>query len=330
MSKNPSQGEESEVNLAASYRLVGNVLSGIFRSFLALFLFIKRNLVWLIVLVVVGIISGIAFEKVIETDVYTTDVIVKPNLESRNYLYQSVGEIKSALKKADSSFFANLNLNPSDILGFKVEIEPVETPKNQSFKDQMQYLQLLGEFKNTGLVSDIVRSEVLENSKLNHRISFFYVDRAKGKVVSEKLIEHINSNAYYDTIVQTYLVNAKERIEYNKVLITQIDSIVTNYSEKLRTNSSYGEGKLILEQQQQLDIPALISQKRDLIRDIESKRLETESRKNIISIIHYGNDQPLQKKIYTRKMVLFPLLLIFIFLMVHMFKEINRIASELK
>ena len=68
--------------------------------------------------------------------------------------------------------------------------------KNSS-EDDLEYLELLEKFQDNGLVSDIIRTEILNKSSLDHKITFSFKDADKGEEFSRKVMQYINSNNYY-------------------------------------------------------------------------------------------------------------------------------------
>ena len=87
--------------------MIGKGFTNLFKSFLRLFLYIKRNLIKLGILVLVGLLVGFGLNQII-TKKQKIEVIVKPNLESKNYLYDVVNEIGANIKAKDTVFFSKL------------------------------------------------------------------------------------------------------------------------------------------------------------------------------------------------------------------------------
>ncbi len=74
-------------------------------------------------------------------------------------------------------------------------------------------------------------------------------------------MDYINSNTYYKEIVKTYTENAQGRIRQNDSLVQQIDELIANYSNKMLTENTATEGRIILDNEQQLNIPQLFNLK---------------------------------------------------------------------
>lgn len=325
-----NQNPSDEIDLGQLFQMIQRGLDRIFRSFLRLFLYLKKNALILIGLAVLGVAVGLGLNQIV-TKGMKSEVIVKPNLESKNYLYSVVDEIQANIKAKDTSFFRSLGISLDKLKGFKIEIEPVEgDQKGKNLEDQMKYLETLQNFQNTGIISEVIRDEILNNSSLNHRLSFFYKDPVYGQECAKKLVDYINSNPYFKELIQIYQENAKERIEKNEAVITQLDDLITNYSKKIgEKENSVGEGRIVLDDEGSLDMKGLFELKNGLIRDTERKRLELQEQTSIISIINFGRPQQEQKAFFGKNIVLLPTVLIAIFFLWSIVRYLNKKSSEI-
>ena len=80
------QNSSDEIDLGQLFQLIGNGFNAIFNWFLRVFLYLKRNLLLLIVLVVIGLAIGYGLNQII-SEKYKSEVIVKPQLESTSKRY---------------------------------------------------------------------------------------------------------------------------------------------------------------------------------------------------------------------------------------------------
>lgn len=325
--KNTPQGSD-EIDLGQLFRLIGKGFQSIFNALLRVFLYFKKRIIILGILVFVGLAIGYGLSH-ITTRKQKIEVIVKPNLESKNYLYDVVNEIQANIEARDTTFFKNMEINIPDLSGYEVKIETVSGESVNRGED-LEYLELLQKFENTSIISDVLRAEILNRSSLNHRITFLYKDTQNGPEFAKKVVEYINSNEFFQDLVQTNKENAETRIEENKVLIQQIDQIVTNYSNKMsRERPSGGDGRIVVDNEETVDITGLFDLKNALIRDIEGRKLNLLEQKDPVSIINFGKPHQIQKAFFGKKVVLVPTILILFFLMIDFVRYLNRKASDL-
>jgi hypothetical protein len=316
-----------EIDLGQLFNMIGNGFNRLFRSFLRIFLYFKKNFLILLGLAVVGVLIGLGLNQIVK-EKFKTEVIVKPNLESKGYLYDVVNEIQANIRANDISFFSRIGVEVSSLKDYEIMID--ETLDESNSDDNLEYLELLEKFQTDGLVKDIIRNEILKKSSIYYRIVFYYKDSEKGKKFSQKVMEYINSNSYYNELIKINLENAQARIKQDEGLLLQMDELISRYSDKMAgTEGQMEDQRIILDNEKQLDIARLFELKNNLIRDIETKKIELQEQKNAISIIYFGENQKAQKTILGKKIVLLPLILISIFFLIDITKFINRKAAQL-
>lgn len=281
----------------------------------------------LIGLVVVGLAIGYGLNQIISKK-YKTEVIVKPQIESKNYLYDVVSEIQSNIKSKDTLFFKSIGVENIDFKGLNIEINRVVEIGNA--ESDLKYLELLQSFENTDAISDIVRAELQNKSSFNHRITFYYKDTAFGKQFAEQILNYINTNAYFNGLLEVYKSNAAARIKEDEKLLEQVDQIITNYTKGLVNNGgSSSNDKIVLDNQEQVNIADIFQYKTGLIRDIETKKLELEERKEPVSIINLGQPQVEQKSFFGKSIVLIPVIFVSVFFMLSALVYLNRKAKSI-
>jgi len=318
-----------EIDLGQLFRMIGKGFSNLFKSFLRLFLYIKRNIIKLGILVLAGLLIGFGLNKII-TKKQKIEVIVKPNLESKNYLYDVVNEIAANIKAKDTLFFSKLGIDVLQLDGFEIDIQPVETEIVKNTEEDIMYLELLEKFRNDALITDVLRTEILNKSTLNHRITFTFKNMDTGLNYAAKLITYINSNDYYIELAKIIIENAEKRIIQDQDLVKQIDYLVTNYSIKMSQESERIEGRIVLDNEDQLDITGILNLKNAVIRDIEQKRLEIQELKKPISIINFGSSQQIEKSFFGKTIIFVPGVFLGLFFLIDILKYLNKRAKEIE
>ncbi|WP_324024732.1 hypothetical protein QSV08_16065 [Maribacter sp. BPC-D8] len=322
-----TQNNSDEIDLGQLFQLIGRGFNAIFRWFLKVFLYFKKNLLLLIGLVVVGLAIGYGLNKIISKK-YKTEVIVKPQIESKNYLYDVVNELQSNIGSRDTLFFKSIGIENIDFNGLNIEISRVEEVGNT--ESDTQYLELLQSFENTDAIADIVRAELQNKSSFNHRITFYYKNPTVGKVFAEKVLNYINTNTYFNGLLEVYRSNATARIKEDEKLLVQVDEIIANYTNGLasKANNSSND-KIILDNQEQVNIADIFEYKTGLIRDIEAKKLELEERTVPVSIINLGQPQVENKSFFGKSIVLLPIIFITVFFILSILVYLNRKSKSL-
>jgi hypothetical protein len=324
---NNNQNNSDEIDLGQLFRMIGNGFNSLFRGFLKVFLYLKKNAIILLALVLVGGGIGYSLGKVISKKL-KTEVIVKPQMDSKNYLYDVIDEIQGNLKAKDTVFFKSIGADDISFEGLQVSISRVKSEGGD--EGDSQYLELLQSFENTEAISDIVRAELQNKSSYNHRITFLYKDAVLGENFAEKIMNYINANDYFQGLITIYRTNATSRIEENNQLLKQVDEIISNYAKKMGAdNAPVGNERIVLDNKESVNITGLFDLKNTLIRDIESKKIELEDRTEVIKVINFGKSQPVQKSFFTKGIVIIPIGLVGLFFLVSLIGFLNKRAQQL-
>ncbi|WP_298475045.1 hypothetical protein [uncultured Maribacter sp.] len=321
-----------EIDLGQLFELIRKGLNKIFISFLKVFLYFKMNILILIALAVIGVGIGYGLSQISEVT-KKTEVIVKPNFESKDYLYGIVSELQSKIKGKDSIFYHSLGININEIKGFKIEILPVQESNVKSDLEQsLKYLEYLGNLKDDNSIKEVIKNEVLASSYVNHKISFYYKDQELGQDAAKKIMAFINDNDYFKSLRDIYLQNSQSRIKENEALIQQIDVLIENYSKALGNKSHVTEksdGTVLLGGEEGLNIPQLLNLKNNLIESIASNKLLKREYKETIKILNFGGPQLIKKEFFKEKLTLIPAMLIGLFFVWSALKFLNKRTKEL-
>ena len=327
--KQTKNSTSDEIDLGQLFQMISAGFQNIFKSFLRLFVFLKKNAIILIGLVLLGVAAGFGLKQ-ITSEKMKAEIIVRPNIESKDYLYDVVAEIGANIKAKDTSFFNPLGIDINNLNGFEIQIESMGNKKGK-LEDELKYLELLKGLDISRSYADVVRDEILSRNSLNHKITIFFKEGTEGFESAEKLMKYINSNPYFNELIEVYINNATDRIQNNTDLIAQLDKLIGQYSVNLanQENGASSPNRIILDGEEEIDIRALFDLKNDLIRDIETKKVELKTRENAIKIINFGRPQEVIIPFFGKTLVLLPLLFIGAFLLLSILKYLDKKSQEL-
>ena len=120
-----NQNSSDEIDLGQLLQMIGKGFNKLGIFFLHVFLYFKKNALILAALVVLGGAAGYGL-KYVTSEKMQLDVIVRPNLESKDYLYDVISEIESNIRTKNASFFKEIDISIEDLKGFEISIEPVK------------------------------------------------------------------------------------------------------------------------------------------------------------------------------------------------------------
>jgi len=319
-----------EIDLGQLFQLIGKGFNSLFRVFLRLFIYFKKNAFILLGLVLLGGAIGYGLNQITDKKM-KTEVIVKPNLDSRNYLYEVVDEIQSNIRSKDTLFFKDLGILVENLQGFKITVESLgDTRKNT--EQGIEYLELLKGFEGSSeAISDIVRAEILSKSTLiNHKITFYFKNPIIGQDYAKKLMKYINSNEYFVELIEVYNTNSNERIKQNLELVKQVDGLIASYADKLaEKDKTTISGTISFETEEKVNLTGLFNLKNNLLKDTENKKVELKTRTEAVKVINFGMPQQINKPLFQKNILMLPLILVSIFFFISFLKFLNRKALEM-
>lgn len=321
------QTDPDEIDLGQLFGLFRKAFLYIFKGFLRVYLYLKNNSLWIAGLIILGGLTGFLVNQLVE-DKQKLEVIVTPNVDTKNYLYDVISEIQADIKAKDTAFFNSLGMNLENMKGFEIAVTPFRDEGKEN-DENSEMLEFFKDFNDTDAVADILRQELLDKTTRDQRIAFYFKDPQIGKSYVKLILEYINSNDYYAQLLITQRSNSEDRIRRNDSLVRQIDELINTYTNQIGKDKQVSEGRLLLENQESLDVPSLFELKNRLIRDTEKKRLELVKEKEAITIVNFGNPHKVIKPLFQKNVVFFPLLFVGIFMLVTLIKYLNRKASEL-
>lgn len=317
-----------EIDIGQIFGYIKKGFFNLFKLFLRFFVYIRKNIVKFAILLISGLIVGYGLNLIVNKRL-KTEVIVKPILDSKNYLYNIVNTINSKVKSRDTVFFQQIGFDVDNLRGFSIDIAPVETKNETLAEEDVKYLELLEKFKNDDLIKNVLHDEVLNKTTLDHRITFYYLNEGSGASNARKVMEYINSNEYFVELVEISMENARDRIEKNNNLLIQIDDVIRRYSNKIAQSSSQSEGAILFEGEEPFDLTGLLRLKTTIIAETENKKLELLGKKEPIRIISFGETQVVESEFFSNSLTVIPTSLIIVFLLIDLIKYLNRRAKEL-
>jgi len=311
MSATPQNNTDNqEIDLSQVSKKIGNFFEGISTKIFRTFLFFKRNILWVGILIIVGAGLGYYLDKTVK--VYDNQIIVCPNFGSTDYLYAKIDLINSKIEDRDTVFL-------KEVVGIKepkklktISIEPInDVYKFIENKDQnFELIKLMAE---DGDIKKILNESLTSKNYPYHLISFTTLNLTSNEKTIEPLLNYLNDSDYYRIIQKEYVNNIKIKMVENDSIITQINGFLNSFSNTV--NGSPKSDKLVYynENSQLNDV---IKTKDLLVYEQGSHRLELVNLDKIVkensATINIKNTKAVNGKLK----IALPLLFILLFVLV--------------
>lgn len=317
-----------ELDLSQIFTFLQKIWEAFFNAVLSVFKYLKKYALILLGLMIVGVAISFGLNKLVPKK-HRTEVIVKPNHQSKEYLNSTVAEIQSKIDSKDNAFFESLDIDVENVKGYSVSVVALDNVPDKVNYENLEYLELLNELPNQDLVNDVLRAEILAKTNLNYKIIFSYPAKTEGYDIAQKLMSYINENTYYHRVNEVNIYNAKSRIAKNKEAIEQIDRLLKNYTDNLGQNKpEVPVSALVLAQENGFDAAALFNLKNGFLKDIESLELKIVEMQSPINIISFGKSHEIQTSVFGERIVWIPAILIALFVFYTLLAYLNVKAKE--
>jgi len=276
MSTSPQTNpNDQEIDLGVLVKKIGSGIQAFIDWIFDWILFVKRNIIILLVLILIGIVGGYLIDK--NNRIYEHQIIVSPNFGSTDYLYSKVELISSKIKEKDTVFFNSIGVKDPTKL-FKIEIEPI-LDVYSLVNEKQQNFDLLKLMAEEGEIDKVVKNKIISKNYSRHLIKYKTEGKTKNDVTLDPLLKYLNQSVYFAHIQKEYINNIKLKIDANTAMINQINGILNTFSEASANNQKSDKLVYYNENSQLNDI---IKNKDELIKEQGRLRIDLVSSDKII------------------------------------------------
>ena len=308
-----TNSQDQEIDLGSVAKGIKDFFNGIINSFFDFIFFLKKKILLVISLFVIGVVLGYFLDN---KGSYTQDILVIPNFGSNEYLYKKIDFLNSRIIQNDTAFFKSIGVLNSEIIG-KIEIKAVngvfkfvnQGPEN---KQNFELIKLMAE---EGNIEEILKSDATSRNYYLHNITFKTSEKITQKNVIDPILKYLQENNFYKTQQKIYQKNIENKIKFNDSLIVQIDKLILNLSNNKSGNISFSEESGISE---------LINKKDQLIIETQNLYINKHEFEEIIKTQNISINN-LNTKGLNHKMKLFlPVLFIILYLILYNFRVLYK------
>jgi hypothetical protein len=302
----------SEIDLDQVKQKMRGYVSGFGDKVFDAMLFVKKHIVILITLFVIGAGVGTYLDR--EAKQYLQKVYVIPNFNSIDYLYEQVERIESKLKKNDKEFVKSLGIKNPELLT-SIEIEPVVdiydflTQAGSAAEHEQSKVELFRIISDNADVNKVITEKVTSRNYRYHLITIGTSKEVERDEVVDPLLNMLNSNPYLLQVQKECIVNLHNKVKENDSIINQINKVIKGYSLQGGAASPS-----MLYYNNNTDITELLNLKNGLVNENGNSRITEIDFQKIIKDIAVVSNINEKVPFVTKLKVVLPLLLIGMFL----------------
>ena len=227
-----TNSQDQEIDLGQIGKGIKNFFNGIVNSIFDFIFFVKKKLVIIGGLFVVGV--ALAF--LLDSKTYNHEISVIPNFGSNEYLYKKIEQIDTKLREEDEAFFKQLGIkNFKDVISVEIEAFPAiyNFVNNKEQGNNFELIKLMAE---DGNIDKIMKDEITSKNYYHHKISIQTKGMFKKEEFINPILNYLNTNTYFEVQQKVYQKNLLDKIALNDSLINQIDKLIV----LLSSNNSSG------------------------------------------------------------------------------------------
>lgn len=290
---------------------VGNFGYFIFNS---IQFFIKHGIA-IVLLLILGLAAGFYLSSVQKK--YDHKIIVLPNFNSTEYLYNKINLLNIKIEDKDTVFLKSIGIKyPEKLREIKIEaiIDPYDFVNGK--ESNMEMLKLIAE---DGSMEKVVKDEMTSMKYEYHQILIISKDKINRENTIDPLMNYLNNNSYFTLIQKNAVENLKNKIKYTEQTLNQVNGILDNFSNG---DNKYGaDSKLMYYNNENSEIDNVLKTKSTLVSELGYYKLELVNTEKIIRELSIVDNVQREATIPVMLPTLFVGLYIFIVFFIGFYKK---------
>ena len=263
----------------------------------------------LLVIIIAGLLLGYFQTDSKQPNAKEATVLVKINFDAGNYVYDAVDLINLKISSEDSDFFnQEIKLNADESVD-EVSISPVIDIKDIMAKD-INANEIRALFENLEYDDGF---SVTEGFKSDYDYHFIKVSVSNNSSIGtvNKIVDYFNNNPLFTELRERNFQRISSIIFDNEQTIKQIDKLLDHYTSenKTKTTQLYIDNKDVRPNE-------LIKTKISLQNENQELKKENLTTKETVMVINEANILIENNSLLSNKMVYYPLLFLFIYIII--------------
>jgi hypothetical protein len=339
MNHTPAQ---AEVDVGRLFKLIEKILIGLkkylirlLKSFFYLFLFIRKYIKTILIIMITGASLGLVLDNVLEKKYYSY-MMVQPNYNSVYQLYSNIEYYNGLIGEKDhaglSSIFSISEIEARSLLKF--EIKPGPNNKNENLLLYDNFIKSADSITVALTSYKIFIKEQNKYIRSKHIISLYAKDKYLFKKIENGIVGGIDANTYLNEQLNKELDQFVNKEKDLNMMINRLDSINNLYQEVLITEAAKTVATSTNidltgnknDKTKELELLDKKTTYLDKIRDIQQVKAKKNKFINVIS--GFYEKGIIEPGIFKRKIVLLPLGLVALFLIFIIIRDVNTYVNK--
>ncbi|MBT0607151.1 hypothetical protein [Aequorivita echinoideorum] len=317
-----AQQNSEEIDLGYLLKKSGDFFKSLLRAFFKVVDFFVKFYIFIIALIIVGFIYGY-YKDSNAVKSYNNELIVIPNFESVDYLYDKVEAINTKISMGDSIYLKRILDTNFRKLG-SIKIEPIVDIYNfvSKSRENIDIFRIIAEKQDFAeYVDDMSNSRYYKY----HKLSVSTVGKTSSETIINKLLFYINENEHLKNYKKIYQETKDFEIQEHYEMINQIDSIFKNDDSKINSASS-------IEVVTNNDQHFLIEKKEEILEKIVNLKVEQLDYTEPVKLVNADYNLKKERFLNISNKVKYPFLLVFffslIFFVIYVFKKMRTYSKK--
>lgn len=282
-------------------------------------LFIKKNIIVIAVLFVLG--AGYGYYKDHKENVYEQKILVTPNFESADYLYEQIKSINAIIADRDIEVLKKMGIKEPEKIA-KLTIEPIPDIYNYVTEDlglnltprENTKFNLFRQIADKRDMTEVLEEHVTAKNYKNHLITIITIGKFDKDAIVQPVMDYLNANSYFKEVQEKALKSLEIKIAENDTMIKQVDGILGQLSAN-------GGGKEIVLLNQKTELNEMLVLKDQLVRQQAANEIKRITYKSIIKDTSLQLNNRKVSILSGKMKFIYPILLVGLFVLIMAFRS---------
>ena len=300
-----TNSQEQEIDLGQLSKKIGGFFQKLIDSFFDLILFIKRNILIIAILFILGIVLGYFMDK--EAKKYDHEIVVLPNFKSVDYLYSKINLINAKKKENDTLFLKSIGIKEPKKFSL-IEVEPIINVYEfiQESESNFELIKLMAE---DGDLEKIIENETTAKNYQYHLIKIKTSKSIKKDDLITPILKYLEASDYFSNIKKEMQLSLDVEIKSNEETLSQINNILNELPKQSGKSTS-----VYISENNQLN--EIIQSKKDLINKQTYNKIRMINYQNVIKEVTSTLNIKNTKGTNGKMKLILPVLFVFFFMVI--------------